>query len=199
VVTRGRGPDRGVCWFAAVVFRCVQERPLRSGRIDSGAWWAVCSLRVKDKRARLSCLLHEGSVPPVRRTKLPNRGVREMPIAGAGCPRGSANAKDRSAADTARTVPEKQDVLAACAGSVHALGRRDCEAVRLLSTQIVCSTGESNFISNDTALWVQRRRQRFPTVRTVTERGNGEYEAKSNRIRACTSTAVCKPSWTLMI
>jgi hypothetical protein len=42
---------------------------------------------------------------------------------------------------------EKQPVLTACAGSDIALGRRDCKAARLLSTQIVSNTRRKLFSS----------------------------------------------------
>jgi hypothetical protein len=102
------------------------------------------------------------------------RGARE---AGHRCrlPREFAGAGDRSAADTERIDTEKTgSTLTAFANSDGARESRDCGAVKLLSTQIVCSTGESNFISNDGASCSQGRHQRFPTVRTVAELGNGE-------------------------
>src|SRR5258708_37546361 len=47
------------------------------------------------------------------------------------------------------------------------LGSRDCVAVKLLSTQIVRKQAKAIFIFNNAARCMQRRRQRFPTVRTV--------------------------------
>jgi hypothetical protein len=199
VVTRGRWTESRrllvcsrrvpVCSGTAPAVRPDRFRRVMGRLLPEGEGQESKTLLSAPRGISATCPVHKAAEP---------RGARD---AHCRCrlPRGSANAEDRSAADTARTVQEKQDVLAACAGSDVALGSRDCEAVRLLSTQIVFSTGESNFIGYDTALCVQRRRQRFPTVRTVAERGNGEYEAKSDSIRACTSTVVCKPSWTLMI
>jgi hypothetical protein len=71
-----------------------------------------------------------------------------------------------------------------------AWGASDCMAVELLSTQIVRKQAKALFISNDAAHCMQRRRQRFPTVRTVSQVGNSEARAKMTDIRACTSTAM---------
>jgi hypothetical protein len=70
--------------------------------------------------------------------------------------------------------------LTACADSELRVRSRDCEAVKLLSTQIVRKQAKA-FISNDTAYCTQRRRQRFPTVRMVCRIGNGEVMAKMLR------------------
>jgi hypothetical protein len=72
------------------------------------------------------------------------------------------------------------------------VGSRDCKAVKLLSTQIVRNTGESNRLRRG-ASCLQDRRQRFPTVRSVAQLGNSEVRAKTVKIRTCTSTVFCKP------
>ena len=46
------------------------------------------------------------------------------------------------------------------------------------------------FISDNAARCMQRRRQRFPTVRTVSELGNSEVRAKMRVFRRCASTVV---------
>lgn len=79
------------------------------------------------------------------------------------------------------------------------VGSRDCGAVKLLSTQIVCSTRRKHFVSNEVANCLQGRRQRFPTVRTVAELGNSEEAAKIANNRACAFTGCCKRRWTLAI
>jgi hypothetical protein len=69
------------------------------------------------------------------------------------------------------------------------LGSRDCGAVKLLSTQIVRKQAKAIlFISDNAARCMQRRRQRFPTVRMVGHVGNGEARAKMADINACAST-----------
>jgi hypothetical protein len=103
-------------------------------------------MRAEDERARLSSLVHWGSGPSVRRAKLPNRGVREMPNAAAGChaaPKGNRS----YCCEYSRVDAGKDGIaLSACAGSEVALvGASDCKAVKLLSTQIVRKTGESTF------------------------------------------------------
>src|ERR1700733_7044773 len=73
-----------------------------------------------------------------------------------------------------------------------ARGASDCEAVKLLSTQIVRKQAKALSISNDAAHCMQRHRQRFPTVRMVSEVGNSEARAKMTDIRACASTDAWK-------
>jgi hypothetical protein len=107
-------------------------------------------------------------------------------------PRGSAGARNRSAADTVKNDAEK---LARTSSRVQTAMVRwgvatACSRASLNSS---CQkTGESNFIGNSAAHCMQSRRQRFPTVRTAGQVGNGEVKAKLNNIRACTSTAVLK-------
>lgn len=61
---------------------------------------------------------------------------------------------------------------ARCAGESRLRGSR-------ASLNSSCQkTGESNFIGNNAAHCMQRRRQRFPTVRTTMHLGNGEVRAK---------------------
>ncbi len=94
------------------------------------------------------------------------------------------------AANTVRLDAGKTASVSMRVQAVRCARSRDCGAVRLLSTQIVRKTGESNFISNDAVHCVQSRRQRFPTVRMVGLLGNGEVRAKMRNIRACTSTVL---------
>jgi hypothetical protein len=77
-------------------------------------------------------------------------------------------AKNRSAANTVRIVPEEPESTSV---RVQA-ARLHSGSSRLLGSQASLNsncqkTGESTFISNDAARCVQRRCQRFPTVRTV--------------------------------
>ena len=148
-----------------------------------------CSGERKARRARPSWPVHWEPAPSVRRARLPNRGVREKLYAGAGC----HTAPGGKGPSTAITVKAGAERLASVSMRVQTArlrsGSRDCEAVKLLSTQIVRKTGESIFISNGAAHCMQRRRQRFPTVRMVGEVGNSEVIAKTVDIRACTFTA----------
>ena len=142
----------------------------------------------KTERARLSCLLHWGPAPFAGerccRTAGCERGPMRMQVATR-----LRRARDRSAANRVRSDAKE---LASFSVRVQATrlrsGSRDCRAVKLLSTQIVRKQAKAIFISNNAAHCVQRRRQRFPTVRMVGEVGNGEVRAKTGDIRACTST-----------
>jgi hypothetical protein len=108
----------------------------------------------------------------------------------AGC-HAAPEGRIRSAAITERKLmPEK---LASPSMRVQTarlrLGSRDCRAVKLLSTQIVRKQAKAIFfISDNAAHCMQRRRQRFPTVRMVGWVGNGEVRAKMADINACAST-----------
>jgi hypothetical protein len=115
----------------------------------------------------------------------------------AGCERGSVpaqvatwlqEARNPSAANTVRADEEASVSVRVQTARLRS-GSRDCEAVKLLSTQIVRKQAKALSISNDAAHCMQRRRQRFPTVRTVGEVGNSEARAKMTDIRACASTA----------
>jgi hypothetical protein len=108
----------------------------------------------------------------------------------AGC-HAAPEGRIRSAAITERKLmPEK---LASPSMRVQTarlrLGSRDCGAVKLLSTQIVRKQAKAIFFISDNATrCMQRRRQRFPTVRMVGWVGNGEARAKMEDINACAST-----------
>jgi hypothetical protein len=67
-------------------------------------------------------------------------------------------------------------------------GESRLRAVGLLSTQIVGIQAKAIFIGNSVAHCMQRRRQRFPTVRTAGNAVNGEVMANTHYIRACAST-----------
>jgi hypothetical protein len=126
-------------------------------------------------------------VPSVRRAKLPNRGVRETPVSTQVATR-LLEGTGFCAANTVRLDTGKAASVSMRVQAVRCARSRDCGAVKLLSTQIVRKTGESNFISNGAACCMQCRRQRFPTVRTAGWLGNSEVTAKMRNIRACTST-----------
>ncbi len=98
--------------------------------------------------------------------KLPNRGVRERLCARAGCH--AAPGTQEILLLRVQVSVDARDAgidLTACADSEIALGSRDCGAVELLSTQIVRKQAKA-IISNGEAYCMQRRRQRFPTLRT---------------------------------
>jgi hypothetical protein len=104
----------------------------------------------KDERAKLSCLLHWGSASSVRQARLPNRGVRERPCAGAGChaaPRGKESFCCEYSEDRCRRNWHRPQCL--CRQRGCAWGASDCTAVELLSTQIVRKQAKALFISND--------------------------------------------------
>jgi hypothetical protein len=143
----------------------------------------------KTERARLSCLLHWGPAPSVGEQYCRTAGCERGPMPMQAATR-LRRARKRSAANTVKTDAKE---LASFSVRVQATrlrsGSRDCRAVKLLSTQIVRKQAKAIFISNNAAHCMQRRRQRFPTVRMVGEVGNGEVIAKTGDIKACTSTA----------
>jgi hypothetical protein len=98
-------------------------------------------------------------------------------------------AQDRSAI-TVRIDAEKASASLRVQTARLRSGRRDCGAVKLLSTQIVRKQAKAIFISDNAAHCMQRRRQRFPTVRTVSELGNSEVRAKTTFFIHCASTVV---------
>ena len=109
-----------------------------------------------------------GQVHLVRRARLPNRGVRERLYAVAGChaaPEGKGSLCCEYSEDRCRRKWHSTSMLVQAARL--RLGSRDCVAVKLLSTQIVRKQAKAIFIFNNAARCMQRRRQRFPTVRTV--------------------------------
>jgi hypothetical protein len=101
---------------------------------------------------------------------------------------GLQEARDPSAANTVRADAEASVSVRVQTARLRS-GSRDCEAVKLLSTQIVRKQAKALSISNNAAHCMRRRRQRFPTVRMVSELGNSEARAKIADIRACASTA----------
>jgi hypothetical protein len=105
--------------------------------------------------------------------------------------------RDRHVADTRRNDAGKTGSASLrLRTAMVRVGSRDCEAVKLLSTQFVCSTRRKHFVSNEVANCLQGRRQRFPTVRTAAELGNSEDVAKIANNSACAFTGGCKRLWT---
>ncbi len=150
---------------------------------------------------RLSCLLHEGTVPPVWQTMQPDRGVRER----LGAAQVATRLRRRrrsvccgcSEVKAGRTGIDLAALQAAtCAGGGATAGSRS-----LLSTQIVGKTRRKQFrfVAGSTAHCMRSCRQRLPRVRSIAGLGNGEFRAKTGTIYACASTAVCKPAWILEI
>ena len=137
---------------------------LRSGVFERSPWsghrpahsserrWARCSQESRQaQETKLSCLLHEGTVPPVRRTMQPDRGVRERLDADAGCHAAPRSAEDRSAADTVKSMPDElASTSLRCRQRWCAWGVATAGQSKLLSTQIVRKPGESNFVSSPT-------------------------------------------------
>ena len=98
-----------------------------------------------DERAKLSCLLHWGSAPSAGerccRTAGCERGLVPMQVATR-----LREAKNRSAASTVRSVPEKRGIgLSACAGSEVALGESRLRGSRASLNSNCQKTGESTF------------------------------------------------------
>ena len=96
----------------------------------------------------------------------------------AGCERGCCakavatrlqKARNRSAADTVRIDAGRTGIRPQCVCRQRgcAWGVATAMAVKLLSTQIVRKQAKALFIFNNAARCMQRRRQRFPTVRRV--------------------------------
>jgi hypothetical protein len=145
------GPVWRVCWFAGrtglgVTKDCPVARPYRALQARDGA-----SAPIGSKQKERS--------PPVRSTGDQFHPSGELGCRTAGCERARLRvqvatrpfeARDHSAASTVRVDAEE---LASALVRVQTArlrsGSRDCRAVKLLSTQIVRKTGESNFISND--------------------------------------------------
>jgi hypothetical protein len=168
-----------------------------SGQIkNSDAWWVVWLRCGLDRRARLSCLLHCGTSDLCRLVRLPDHGVRERPTAAAGCHATPLAQGSACCGYKEKRCRKTGSVSLRLRTAMVRVGRRDCEAVKLLSTQFVCSTRRKHFVSNEVANCLQGRRQRFPTVRTVAELGNSEDVAKIANNSACASTGCCKRLWT---
>lgn len=192
------GPVRDVCWFAGAPIWGVQKQTPWSGRIETPARaWTSRLTADSTREARLSRLLRCGT-SDFRRARLPDHGVRERPIASAGChatPRTQGIALLRIQRES---MPGK-------------LARSHCVCEQRWCVWGVTTAGQSSFsqlklsVVQAKAIRLQRdcklqgRRQRFPTVRTVTGLGNSEQIAKSANIRACTSTACCERPWILGI
>jgi hypothetical protein len=191
------GQIRGVCWFAGAPVWCVQKCPaVRLNQTQRVVGRLLREGGRQESKALLSAPC--GTVPLTTANESAEpRGAREA-VHRCRLPRDSANARDRSAADTVKAIPKIGSASLRLQTAMLRRESRDCGAVKLLSTQIVRSTGESNHFRRTCKL-LAGRRQRFPTVRTAGEVGNGEDEAKNSNFRACTSTGVCKPPWTLRI
>jgi hypothetical protein len=138
------GPKRNACWFAGAPIWGVQKHAPWSGRIETPArGWPSGSAADSTRGARLSCLLRWGPVTFHRRTKLPDHGVRERPIAGAGCHATPLAQGIGLLRIQEESMPKNWHELTAFANSDGARGESRLRAVKRLSTQIVCSTGES--------------------------------------------------------
>ena len=143
--------------------------------------------RRQESKALLPAPLGISVICPASKAAEP-RGAREA-ICGAGCHTAPGGKRSFCCEYSEGSVPEEPESTSVRVQTARLRsGSRDCGAVKLLSTQIVRKQAKALFISNDAAHCMQRRRQRFPTVRTVSEVGNGEVRAKINNIRACTST-----------
>ena len=147
-----------------------------SGRIGSSARDGPSApRRAADERAKLSCLLHLGISATVRRAMAAEpRGAREA-VCRRRLPRGSENARDRTAADTVRIDAGKTGIgLTACAGSEVALGERDCgqssfsqlklsekqaKAIFISERRCTLHAASSSTLSNSTKGWLAWQRR----------------------------------------
>jgi hypothetical protein len=142
----------------------------------------------KTDRARLSCLLHLGPVPSVRRARLPNRGVRERLYAGAGC--------HGTPGGTRSFCCEYSESRCEGIGSQCVCKQRGC-------ARGVATARQSSFSQLKLS---ENRRKHFPSPTTrhiacnvvvnafqqyerLARFGNSEARAKMTDIRACASTA----------
>ncbi len=125
------------------------------------------------RETRLSRLLPEGTVPPVRGARPPDHGVRERLSATAGCHASSRERRDRSAANKGSQNLKRRFDLDCVADSDGALGSRDCgqSSVSQLKLSVVQA---KELIADDRARCMRSHRQRFPTVRMADRIGNSE-------------------------
>jgi hypothetical protein len=194
------GPERNVCWFAGVPVLGRSKKYPWSGRIETPARGGSSGSAVGSTKERGS---------HVCSTRGPVTFAGERRCRTTGCERGwlpwqVATRLRWRRGSTCCGYKEKRCRKTGSASlrlrtAMVRVGSRDCGAVKLLSTQIVCSTRRKHFVSNEVANCLQGRRQRIPTVRTVAGLGNSEDAAKSANIRACASTGCCKCLWTVGI
>lgn len=119
-----------------------------SGRMwDSGAWWAARSTGPQTQETRLSCLLSEGTVPPV--TAHMAAGPRDARDAECRCrlPRNSTGAEDVCCRRYRWPSRKRWVDLTAFAGSDGYAREQRLRAVERLSTQIVDSTWRKYIVS----------------------------------------------------
>jgi hypothetical protein len=169
-VARSRWSSGHVCRFADVPILVVQKiAPWPAFNGFSARDGSSGPGRAEDERARLSRPLHEGSGPSVRRAMLPNRGVRERLSAMAGChtaPEGKGSLccgyKENRCLEKPGIRPQCLCRQRGCAWGVATAEQSSFSQLRLSENR-----RKQFFIFNDAARCMQRRRQRFPTVRTV--------------------------------
>ena len=192
------GPERNVCWFADAPdpgrSKNIPRGPARSRTPTRGGSSGSAAGSTEERGSRVCSTA--GPVTFCRLVRLPDHGVRERPTDAAGChatplAQGSAccGYKEKRCRKTGSASLRLRTAMVR-------VGSRDCEAVKLLSTQFVCSTRRKHFVSNEVANCLQGRRQRFPTVRTAAELGNSEDVAKIADNSACAFTGGCKRLWT---
>jgi hypothetical protein len=146
----------------------------------------------RDKRARLSCLLHLGSAPPVRRAKAAEpRGAREADAVQVAT---QLRETRTHCCDYSEGRSRRNTVSASLRVQAERLRLRRATARQSGISQLKLSEKQAKaiFISNDASHCVSCRRQRFPTVRMVGEVGNGEFRAKIENLCPCASTVVWK-------
>ena len=143
----------------------------------------------KTERTRLSRLLHWGSAPSARRANAAGpRGAREA-LCDIGC-HAVPRARIPSAASTVRSNAEESGIVLIACATVRLRSGVATARQSSFSQLKLSENRRKQFHFKRRAHCVQCRHQRFPTVRTVGEIGNGEVRAKMPDIRACASTDI---------
>jgi hypothetical protein len=166
---------------------CPVARPKFGSSVRDGSF-APQSWQAKEQGSPVCSTWDQRHLSGERR--LPNRGVRERPMQ-CRLPRNSGR-REPTVAITARDDPAKNTVSASLRVQAERLRLRRATARQSGISQLKLSEKQAKaiFISNDASHCVSCRRQRFPTVRTVAEIGNGEFRAKMNNFCPCASTVL---------
>jgi hypothetical protein len=155
--------------------RRVMGHPLRKNRRQKERGSLVCS--TGDQRTS------------ARQASLPDRGVREKPYAECRLPtRFRVHKFNLLRVQWGAMRRYRHRPQCVCDSEV-ALWSRDCRQSSFSQVKL-SENRRKQFHFKRRTHCVQHRFQRFPTVRTVGEIGNGEVRAKMPDIRACASTAM---------
>ena len=185
VVARGRWARQAhllVCRrTASGCVRRLPRGPAGYGRSARDGPSAPGEQKTEESEALLSAPLGTSAICPASNAAEP-RGARE-----ARCrrrlPRGSGRRRNRSAANTVRSRCQKNWHRTHCVCRQRGCARGVATAGQSSFSQLKLSVIQAKAIIHldNAAHCMQRRRQRFPTVRMVGEVGNGEARAKTGR------------------